>query len=500
MTRISPRIRLLALACAGWVVFVGLILLALRHGPRAGLTPQAFGLPAEGDPLWVFAAATALGGIALIAAVERWARSRLRDMIQAVRNVRTQADFQARVGETGAPELRELAGEINGLLGTLQRVHEKLQSLNADLEQRVDARTRELQSSKQALAEDAARRIEAERAAAERERVYRTIHELSPSGILLEAEDGTILDVNQSLCELLCFARNELVGQKIHRIVPPELHARVDRDIARMLEGHTLFQEVENRRKGGERCFMELRERAVTLPDGQRRIIVVAHDVTVRKASEERLRESEQRYHTLFNTLITGFALHEIVCDDAGRPVDYIFLDVNPAFTAMTGRRRDEVIGRRVTEIFPGTEATWIERYGKVALEGGAVAFESYAAVVGKHFSVIAFSPQRGQFAVNFVDITEQRRAEDQLRLQGAALESAANGIMIVSREGLITWVNKAFTALTGFTREEAIGQGPRIMKSGRHATPFYQELWSTVLAGRLWRGELVNRRKNGSL
>ncbi|HMP75581.1 MAG TPA: PAS domain S-box protein [Kiritimatiellia bacterium] len=500
MRQIFIRFRLPVALGAGWACFVAACLLILRHGSRAGFSPQAFGLPADTSPLFLFAGAALAGGLLLVLLADFAARRRMRRVIESVREVRAQADFEARMPEAGTPENRELAAEINGLLGTLQRIHHKLETLNTDLGRRVEERTRELQTSRDAMAEDAAHRIAAERANLERERVYRTIHELSPSGILLESGEGLILDINESLCQTLGYTREELIGQHIRRIVPTELHERIARDIDRVLDGHTLFHEVENRRKNGERCFMELRERAITLPGGERRIIVVANDVTVRKANEERLRESEQRYHTLFNTLITGFALHEIVCDDAGRPIDYIFLDVNPAFTALTGRRRDEVVGHRCTEIFPGTETVWIERYGKVALEGGAVAFENFAAAIGRHFSVIAFSPQRGQFAVNFVDITEQKRAEDQLRLHGAALESAANGIMIVSREGLITWVNKAFTALTGFSREEAIGQNPRIMKSGRHAEPFYRQLWDAVLAGRMWRGELVNRRKDGSL
>jgi PAS domain S-box-containing protein len=439
-------------------------------------------------------------GLVLLVAQELQQRRRLRRFTQAIRQVRGQADFGARVPEVEDPELAELAGEINGLLGTLQRVHEKLLGMNAELEQRVAERTAEVEESKATLAADAARRIEAERATAERERVYRTLHELSPTGILLESEDGVILDANQAICDALGFTRAELVGRNVRSLPPPGDLPRVERDLQSLLEGHTLFHEVRNIRKDGRECFMELRERAITLPDGQRRIIVAANDITARKAAEARLRESEHRYHTLFNTLITGFGLHEMVYDADGRAVDYIFLDVNPAFTAMTGRRRDEVVGRRVTEVFPGMEQSWIERYGEVARTGRAIAFDNYSSALQKHFSVIAYSPQRGQFAVNFIDITEQRRAESQLKLQATALESSANGIMIVNRAGVITWVNRAFTQLTGYARTEIEGRMPNILKSGRHGPAFYAELWTTVTEGRMWCGELVNRRKDGSL
>jgi PAS domain S-box-containing protein len=81
-----------------------------------------------------------------------------------------------------------------------------------------------------------------------------------------------------------------------------------------------------------------------------------------------------------------------------------------------------------------------------------------------------------------------------------AAVEQAADGIVITNTCGTIQYVNPAFTAMTGYTRDEAVGQNPRLLKSGRQSAAFYQELWSTVLSGNVWQGELVNRRKDGSL
>jgi PAS domain S-box-containing protein len=93
----------------------------------------------------------------------------------------------------------------------------------------------------------------------------------------------------------------------------------------------------------------------------------------------------------------------------------------------------------------------------------------------------------------------ERRRDAAQLRLQGAALATAANSIIITDPKGNILWSNPAFTTLTGYTAAEAIGRTPRLIKSGRHDAAFYHELWGTILSGRAWRGEFVNRRKDGS-
>jgi len=90
--------------------------------------------------------------------------------------------------------------------------------------------------------------------------------------------------------------------------------------------------------------------------------------------------------------------------------------------------------------------------------------------------------------------------ARDILTLQAAALEAAANPIAISQRDGIIIWVNHAFELLTGYTRAEALGQTTRLLKSGRQPASFYQKMWDTILSGQVWQGEMVNRRKDGSL
>lgn len=104
-------------------------------------------------------------------------------------------------------------------------------------------------------------------------------------------------------------------------------------------------------------------------------------------------------------------------------------------------------------------------------------------------------------FALTSIKRDEERRqAEEQLRVGHAALSAAASGIVITDRTGTIQWVNAAFTGMTGYTLEETRGRNPRMFKSGLQDVPFYRELWSTILSGRVWHGELVNRHKSGRL
>lgn len=96
-------------------------------------------------------------------------------------------------------------------------------------------------------------------------------------------------------------------------------------------------------------------------------------------------------------------------------------------------------------------------------------------------------------------DITARRQSEELLRLREAALEAAANIMVITDRAGRIVWTNPAFTRTTGYTAEEARGQNPRALKSGAHPPEFYQELWQTITRGQVWHGQFINRCKDGS-
>ncbi|WP_198264698.1 DAHL domain-containing protein [sulfur-oxidizing endosymbiont of Gigantopelta aegis] len=103
------------------------------------------------------------------------------------------------------------------------------------------------------------------------------------------------------------------------------------------------------------------------------------------------------------------------------------------------------------------------------------------------------------QYVAIRTDISEIKKAEEQLRLQSAALKMAANGIVITDQNGKIQWVNDAFSHLTGYDRDEVIGQKPSILKSDKQTDKFYKNMWDTVLSGQIWHGELINRKKNGN-
>ncbi|MFZ1405522.1 MAG: ATP-binding protein [Anaerolineae bacterium] len=138
---------------------------------------------------------------------------------------------------------------------------------------------------------------------------------------------------------------------------------------------------------------------------------------------DKELHASEDRFRLLFTQMLEGFALHEIICDDKGNPVDYRFVEANQAFEKLTGLPAREIIGKTIRQVLPDTEQDSIDKYGQVALTGQSIVFERYARELDRHYTMHAYCPQRGQFAVISEDITERKRQETQILAARAALQ-----------------------------------------------------------------------------
>jgi two-component system phosphate regulon sensor histidine kinase PhoR len=183
-------------------------------------------------------------------------------------------------------------------------------------------------------------------------------------------------------------------------------------------------------------------------------------EIEDRQKAEEALRGSEERYRLLFENMTQGLALHEILTDVQGQPIDYRFLDVNPAFERLTGLKRADLLERCVTQVLPGTEDYWIEKYGRVALTGEPTHFENFSAPLGKWYDVLAYQCAPRQFAVVFSDITERKQAQHALRQSEerfrAIVSSTPDHVFVQDRNLCYTMV---INPQLGLTEQDMIGK-----------------------------------------
>lgn len=213
-------------------------------------------------------------------------------------------------------------------------------------------------------------------------------------------------------------------------------------------------------------------------------------------------RKAKQNYQQLFQEMVDAFAIHEIIINSDGKPVDYRFLAVNHAFENMTDLKAEDIVGKTVLEVMPGTEPYWIETYGKVALSGEPVRFENYSSVTGKHFMVSAYRSAPNQFACSFSDVTERFNAEKALieskEKYSSYIKNAPDGIFVVDNNGTFIEVNKAATQITGYSEEELL-----TMKTDDITADEYMEtsaqLFGSIFATGFASGELQFVHKDGS-
>ncbi len=176
-------------------------------------------------------------------------------------------------------------------------------------------------------------------------------------------------------------------------------------------------------------------------------------------------------------------------------------LEINPTAQRIFQQSYKYLVGKDVQQLFPSW-SEWNAQTGTAFEIGHETTLGEGPARRAYTIKIAPILGHRGEVTgqiVTLFDITDEKQAQGQMRLQSTALEAAENGIVITDSQGRVEWANPAFTRLTGYEIYEVEGKTLGLLKSGRQEPVFYKTMWETILAGKVWQGELVNRRKDGS-
>ncbi len=292
---------------------------------------------------------------------------------------------------------------------------------------------------------------------------HRSLLEASLDPLVTINPEGKITDVNEATVKVTGVPREILVGTdfSIYFTEPAKAQEGYRQVFAK---GSVTDYPLTIRHTDG--WFTDVLYNASVYRDSQGTVLGVfaaARDVTERNKAQAALRESEEHYRMLFETIDEGFCIVEMMFDDNNKPVDYRFLEVNPSFEKQTGLV--DARGKRMRELAPRHEEHWFQIYGDVALTGRPVRFVNRAEQLHRWYDVYAFrfgQPENRQVAILFNDITEKKNTEEALRSANAynrsLLEASLDPLVTIAADGKITDVNLATERVTGHTREELIG------------------------------------------
>lgn len=309
----------------------------------------------------------------------------------------------------------------------------------------------------QVLARDISERKRAERELAANEQRFRHIVGNATAAFFRIDATGRYEQVNEAWLRLHGYQHeNDVIGQPMALTLTEESRPVVEQLAQRLLRGETVppGESSHRCRDGTQGCH------AYSLWPVQHGASTTGFEGFLIDTTD--LRRARADYQMLFARMIDGFALHKLICDARGKPVDYQFLAINPAFERLTGMRADRVVGRRLSEIMPHEDPYWVNIYGNVVLSGEPAFVEHRSAELNRLFEVSAFRTGHMEFAAVFVDVTEHRKAEEDLKKSREELlsiyEHAPVMMTLLDADGRVRRINRAMSEFTTRTDREADG------------------------------------------
>jgi PAS domain S-box-containing protein len=327
------------------------------------------------------------------------------------------------------------------------------------------------------------------------ETLFRTITEQSGEGIVLLQQDGHFFLTNRAFCAMTGYRPDELRVLTLSQLMPLGAVCALNQE----LSAEEQSGEVTLIRKDGTTFVADLSVHDLVLEDAEV-VMCLVRDVTERTVFQRALRREHEFISAVFDTAGALVA----VLDKEGRLERF-----NRHFQQRTGFDLGEVRGKCLWEMFDAVdEREQVREQVQLLLAGRPHSnFESAWHTSAGEYAVVAWSntvltDSAGEVEyviATGIDVTDRHRAEaERLRL-AQAVEQTGEAIFVTDVGGLIQYVNPAFEQLTGYSREEAIGSTPALIKSGQQDSAVYKELWKALHTGRVWRGRLVNKRRDGA-
>lgn len=391
-----------------------------------------------------------------------------------------------------APDLRQRAEEIVGSHTPLVTDIAQELSLPALQQALHELRVHQVELEMQ---NDELRRSQAQLETA-RER-YFDLYDLAPVGYCTLGVQGLILQANLTATNLLNVRRVELLNKPISRFI-----LRQDQDIFYHLRkllvatGEPQSCQLRMLRADSEPFWVQLQATSAQDDQGAAVLRITLSDCDAHKKAEDALHDSYQALNSILQTTQDGFWRF----DCTGR-----LLEVNPAYCQQSGYSRNELLNLCVFDLEAQENPAQVLQHMQRLILHGHDLFESqHRRKDGSLWQVEVSCTYRdvagGQFFAFLRDISARKRAEANLQLAASVFAHAREGIMITTTDGTIINVNAAFSRITGYRREEALGQTPRLLSSGRQSPEFYAAMWRSLHEKGHWFGEVWNKRKNGEI
>jgi PAS domain S-box-containing protein len=346
--------------------------------------------------------------------------------------------------------------------------------------------------------------VEVRREKRESEISYRDLFNSLSDAICIEDKTGRYLEVNQGTVDMYGYPHEFFIGKTPAALAAPGMNAleAMAAATSRAFQGEPQHFEFWGVRANGEVFPADVRM-ALTTYKGRSAVIAVARDITKRKKAGQEL----SKQHTLLKTILESIPMRVFWKDR-----DLRYLGSNMAFATDAGLAGpEELIGKDDHQLAWREQAALYQADDRKVMASGKVklAYEEPQTTpdgnqIWLRTSKVPLRDTLGEVIGVlglYEDITVAKEAEAKLLLQGAALEACANAIVITDHTGMIQWANPSFCSLTGYALDDIIGRTNRgLLKSGVQPAEFYKDMWETILGGQVWRGELVNRRKDDTL